>query len=76
MLAELPRELWVPHCGRCSRAGWMGPGQLSWWGAALPVVGDWDWVGFVVSSKPNHSMTLSDTTQGFFLPMTEAKTQL
>jgi len=30
-------ELWVPHPWRHTGPGWMGPGQLSWWGAALPM---------------------------------------
>ena len=28
-VAQLPRELWVPHPWRCSGPGWVGPGQLS-----------------------------------------------
>jgi len=26
-VTQLPREAVVPHPWRCSRAGWMGPGQ-------------------------------------------------
>ena len=34
------------------------PGQLRWWGAALPMARGWDLVGFEVPSYPNHSMVL------------------
>ena len=38
-VAQLPRELWVPHPWRCSGPGWVGPGQLSWWGLPCPQQG-------------------------------------
>jgi len=34
------------------------PGSLSWWGAALPMAGRWDWMGFEIPSNLSHSMIL------------------
>jgi len=31
-------------------------GSLSWWGAALPTVGGWDWMIFKVPSNLRHSL--------------------
>ena len=47
-LAQLPRELWVPHPWRHSRPGWVGRGQPELVGAALPMAEGWD---FKVSSN-------------------------
>jgi len=33
-------------------------GSLIWWVAALLMAGGWNWMGFKVPSKPNHSMIL------------------
>ena len=33
-------------------------GSLSWWGAALPMAGGWNWVGFKVLSNPSCSVIL------------------
>jgi len=33
-------------------------GSLSWWGARSSWHEGWDWMGFKVSSKPNHSVIL------------------
>jgi len=41
-LAQLPRELWVPHPWRHSRPGWVGCGQPELVGAALPMAEGWD----------------------------------
>ena len=34
-------------------------GSVSWWGAALPMAGGWNWVTFKVPSSLSHSMILS-----------------
>ena len=52
----LPREAVVPHPWRCSRLGWMGPGQPELVGCNQPMAGDWNWVGFEVPSDLSHSM--------------------
>jgi len=47
-----PEKPWCPiPGGNQGQAGW-GPGQLSWWGAALPMAAGWKWVGFEVPSNP------------------------
>ena len=33
-------------------------GSLSWWGAALPMAGDWNLMGFQVPSDQNHFVIL------------------
>jgi len=33
-------------------------GNLSWWVAALPIAGSWNWVCFEVPSSPTHSVIL------------------
>jgi len=38
---RLPRELYMPHPWRCSRLGWLGPGQPELVRAASP----WHWLG-------------------------------
>lgn len=49
--AQLLREAGVAHPWRHSRPGWMDPGQLSWFGAALPVTGDFrQWKNAVFST--------------------------
>jgi len=53
--AQLLREAGVAHPWRRSRPGWMGPGQLSWWRAALPMAEGWNWVGFKVPFNLRHS---------------------
>jgi len=57
-LAELPREAVVPHLWRCSRPGWMGPGQPQLGEAALPIAGGWGWLGLKVCSSLNCSVIL------------------
>jgi len=44
---------WVPHSWRCSRLGWMGPGQLNWWGAALPTA--WGGTDWALRSLPTYA---------------------
>ena len=53
-LAQLPREDVVSHPWRCSRPGWMGPGQLSCWGAALPMAQGG--AGWALRSSPTPSI--------------------
>ena len=50
-LAQLPRELWVPHPWRCPRPGRMGPGQPELVGGSQPMAGV-GWVGREVPSNP------------------------
>ena len=50
-LAQLPRELWVPHPHRHSRLGWVGPGQPELVGGSQPMAGV-GWVGCGVPSNP------------------------
>ena len=33
-------------------------GSLSWWGAALPMARDWEWVGFELPFNMSRSMAL------------------
>jgi len=41
------------------RAGLDGAlGSLSWKGTALPMAGDWGWMGFKAPSNPNHPVIL------------------
>jgi len=47
-----PEKLWCPIPeGAQGQVGW-GPGQLSWWGAALPVVG----TGWSLRSLPTQTV--------------------
>jgi len=53
-----PEKLWCPIPGGAQgQVGW-GPGQLSWWGAALPTAVGWNWFIFEVPSDIIPSMTL------------------
>jgi len=53
-----PEKLCYPiYRGTQSLVVW-GPGQLSWWGKALPPAGGWNWVIFKVSSNPKYSVVL------------------
>jgi len=47
-LAQLPRELWVPHAWRCWRLGWMEPGA-AWAGGGQPAHRQ-GWNGWVLRS--------------------------
>jgi len=58
VLALLPRDLWVPHPWRCSRSGWMGPGQPELVGGSEPMAAGWNWMGSKAPSRSNHSMML------------------
>jgi len=41
------------------KARWDGAlGSLSWWGAALPMARDWEWVIFIVPSNLSQPMIL------------------
>ena len=51
-----PEELWCPISGGIQgQVGW-GPGQLSWWVAALPMAKSWNWTVFMGPFNPSHSM--------------------
>lgn len=54
----LPRELWEPHPCRCSRLGWMGPGQPELVGQAAHSR-SCSWVDSKVHSNPDQSVILS-----------------
>jgi len=43
--------------GTKGQVGW-ALDSLSWWRAALPMVGGWNWVTFTDSSNPSHSVIL------------------
>jgi len=53
-----PEKLWVPHSWRLQGQVGGGPGSLSWWVAALPMAGGWNWMGFKVPSNTSHFMIL------------------
>jgi len=69
-LAQLPREAVVPHPRRRSGPDWMGLWALSWWVAALPTAGGWDWAGFEIPSNPNHSVT-EENCQEWYMQHTQ-----
>ena len=50
-----PEKLRVPHSWRHSRSGSVSPGQPELVGAALPMAGGWNWVGFEIPSNLTHS---------------------
>ena len=51
-VALLPKGLWVPHPWRCSRLGWMGPGQPDVVGGTQPTAGGWSgWTLYFLSTQ-------------------------
>jgi len=57
-LAQLPREVVVPHPWRRSRPGWMGPWAAELLGGSSAHGMGLEWVGFEVPSNLNHCMIL------------------
>jgi len=46
-----PEKLWCTHPGGAQGQVEWGPGQLSWWGAAQPMAGDWNFM--IIKSPPS-----------------------
>ena len=51
-------KLWMPHPWKCSRPGWMGPGQPELVGGSPAHGRGWGWVIFHVPSNLRHFMVL------------------
>ena len=58
VLAQLPREVVVPHPWRHSRPGWRGPGQPELVGDSPAHGRGWGWVGFEIPSYLGHFLMI------------------